>query len=378
MKYLPLFLFILLFGACSQLKLKAPERDQEHFVVAWNKSFDPPYDSGNLPIALGSPLIHEGIVYMGTWESEMGAYDVDNGRPLWVKRVPGIKNLKGKVFKQHRMGAPGTIYKDQLVYGSVSGQLYSRHYLTGNLSYQVDLGSPIESKPLVYKNRIIIHLRSHKLVCLDAETGKILWTYKRSVPFLTTVQRAGVPIGVGNKIIVGLADGFVAAFSIDDGLLLWERKLATRSKFIDVDAQALFFAGKIYVGSVAGDLSIIDHNTGQLIRSIPYSISRKPLPYKEGLLVITVDGKIALIDKQGNTIQEKDLGDFALTSLVLWKDKIIVATTGGNLLSLSPKDFQVEDRFEFGSKVSSLFGNLSVEDQKMAAFSSRYRLYVFR
>src|SRR5690606_9929908 len=117
----------------------------------------------------------------------------------------------------------------------VEGRVFARHYLTGQLKYAVDLGASVETEGAVYKGRILFQLRNHQIFALDALTGKILWGHKRSVPFMTTLQRASTPAFVDNKVIVGMADGVVVALSLDDGSLLWERKIGTAAKFVDVD-----------------------------------------------------------------------------------------------------------------------------------------------
>ena len=60
----PLVLFV---SSCSHMGAYGPVAEipkDVKFKPVWIKDLDPAYDSGNLPIALQSPLIHEGIVYI--------------------------------------------------------------------------------------------------------------------------------------------------------------------------------------------------------------------------------------------------------------------------------------------------------------------------
>ena len=75
-------LSILLFG-CSSFKLTKPEKKSDFFKNTWTKNLDDSYLSGNLPIGLGAPRIYQDIVYMGTLQGKMNAYDVESGRLLW-------------------------------------------------------------------------------------------------------------------------------------------------------------------------------------------------------------------------------------------------------------------------------------------------------
>src|SRR5690606_30965352 len=209
MKY---FLLLLIIAGCGSFKPKAPEKKSEFFKVAWAKNLDLDYVSGNLPIGLGAPRIFNDVVYMGSLKGVMSAFDLETGRTLWSQD------------EKTPLGGPVEFFKDHVAYGGLSGRLFVRHYLTGELKYAIDLGSPIESAPHFFNGRMLIYLRGHQIAHLDAETGKILWVYKRAVPVTTTLQRTTKPLVLGGKIIVGFADGFAGALSVDEGLLLWETK----------------------------------------------------------------------------------------------------------------------------------------------------------
>ena len=149
-------------AGCGHFKPEAPVKKDRLFKVAWNKNLDPEYISGNLPVSLGAPRIYQDIVYMGSTAGKMNAYDLETGRTLWT------------ADENTRLGAPVEFFKDHVAYGGLNGRLYVRHYMTGKLKYAIDLGAPIESAPVFYNDRLLLYLRGHQLVRLDAETGKIL------------------------------------------------------------------------------------------------------------------------------------------------------------------------------------------------------------
>ena len=219
-------LFILVMSSCSSLKEYAPKAevaDKAKLTPAWIKNLDPSYDSGNLPIGLQTPLVNEGIVYAGHNGGFMEAYELDNGRLVWSEK-------DGSTYH-----AGAVAYKDQVIYGTVQGRVISRHGILGTIKYSVDLGASVETRGTIYNGRIFFQLRNHQVFCLDVETGKIIWGYKRSVPYLTTLQRASTPVVYKDKLLVGFADGVFAALSIDEGILLYDTKLSTASKFVDVE-----------------------------------------------------------------------------------------------------------------------------------------------
>lgn len=359
----------LLISSCSTLKnleVEGVKEKESAFKVIWNKNQDPIHQTGNLPIALNSPLIHDGILYVGHNQGYMKAYQLDNGKEIWSEYDDGAYHSKP------------VAYKDWVIYGNAKGRIFARHSLTGKAEYIVDLDAAIETQGVVYKDRIIFHTRNHKIFCLDVNTGKILWSYKRSVPYLTTIQRASKPLVYKDKIYVGFADGQIGAFSLEEGVILWERRLSTGNKFVDVDSTPILFKSSILSGSINGDLVMIDPSSGQIQRRLPYKVSRAPIIYKGQLLVPTIFGDIAVLDKD---LIEKNLVNISkvpVSSIIPWKGGLAVSSVGGEILLLDEVTFKVKDNFQLGHAYSGVHGELDMSENYLAALSSRNRLYIFK
>jgi len=362
--------FGLISTSCSYLPAKYQPQgisdNKTNFQVIWTKNHDPVYETGNLPISLNSPVIHDGILYAGKNSGSMKAYQLDNGKLIWSKKDKGSYH------------AAPVVHGDYVIYGTDQGRVFSRHTLTGKAKFQVDLDSSIETQGVVGKGRIFFHTRNHKVYCMDVETGKILWAYRRSVPFFTTLQRASKPLVVNNRIYVGFADGTLAAFNIEDGVLVWEKKLSDGSKFVDVDSTPVWFKGSLYIGSMDGNLQQIHPQTGQLIRQLPIKISRAPLVHESRLIVGTRNGQVMSLDNNLAKGVSIHLTKGPISSIKLWKGNLAVGVVGKNLFFLDKKTLKIKETFSLGHSLSAIFGSLEVKEGVMAALSSRNRLYVFK
>ncbi|MBL6988317.1 MAG: PQQ-like beta-propeller repeat protein [Bacteriovoracaceae bacterium] len=350
----------------SKVGIKRPKVSNKQFKLAWSKNLEPDYRTGNLPIALNYPLVHRGIVYISQGNGHMSAYDLSNGRPIWSKDDGSSCH-----------GAP-VVYKDYIVYGTVQGRIYARHQVSGKIKYSVDVGSPIESEGTLYKGRVFFHLRNHKIFSLDVETGKILWAYKRSVPFLTTLQGVSIAKIYKGKLFVGFADGFVCALSVEDGRPLWERKLASASKFIDADLTPTFYDNKLFIGSKVEPIYILSPKTGNVISRLSHIVSLEPMFFKNRIIFGTTSGEIILTDTKYKTRMKKKISTSAISSIIEWKKKFAISTVTGEIFLVNPVNFTVEETFRFGADSSSLFGKLLVSGDNLIAYSSRNRLYVFK
>jgi outer membrane protein assembly factor BamB len=369
---LVVFLSAFIFSSCAQLKSYMPAREvtkSSALNPVWIKDMDPAYESGNLPIALQSPLIHEGIVYVGHNSGFMQAFELENGKPVWSEA------------DQSTYHASPIAYKDQIIYGTVQGRVISRHYTTGKIKYSVDLGASIETKGVVYQGRIFFQLRNHQVFCLDVETGKILWGYKRSISYLTTLQRASVPVVYKDKVFVGLADGTLVALSIEEGVMLYESKLTTASKFVDVDNVAFIFNDKVLVGAVGSPLCLIDPTTGKILKRADFIASRAPVVVAneagDQLLFGTPTGELILTDKNLNSLSKTKVSEGLITSIVPFKEGYAVSTTNGEILYVERRTYKILDKFSLGHSYSAVLGEMESRDNYLSVLSTRNRLYTF-
>lgn len=361
---------LLVLASCSSMKEKGywPQGEREKTKTlnpVWIKNLDPVYDTGNLPISLQSPLIHEGIVYAGHNSGYMQAYELDNGRLIWSER-------DGSAYH-----AGAVAYKDQVIYGTVQGRVNSRHGILGTMKYSVDLGASVETRGVIHQGKIYFQLRNHQVFCLDAETGKVIWAYKRSVPYLTTLQRASTPVVYKDKLLVGFADGTMAALSLEEGLLVFESKLSTASKFVDVDNAAFILNDKVYISSVGSPLSMLDVTTGKVLRSADFLASRPPLQREDQLLFGTANGEIVLTDKNINVLKTVKVSNGVITSLVPFKGYYAVSTSNGEVKLLDTKSLEPVETYILGHAYSAVFGELVSTGDHLGFITSRNRLTVF-
>ncbi|MCM2348443.1 MAG: PQQ-binding-like beta-propeller repeat protein [Bacteriovoracaceae bacterium] len=361
------YLFLLLLSvACGSFRPTAPEREIDFFKLQWAKNLDPDYVSGNLPIGLGAPRIFNDIVYMGSMSGVMSAYDVESGRVLWTAN------------DKTPLGGPVEFFNDHVAYGGQSGRFFVRHYLTGELKYAIDLGAPVESAPFFFNGHMIVYLRGHQIVHLDAETGKVLWVYKRAVPVTTTLQRTTKPLLIGNKIILGFADGYVGALSVEEGLLLWETKIVDQAKFIDVDLNPVLMGGAIVTGSPSGELKALNPDSGVISRSYGVSVMAHPVLKGEQIILGTNDGEVIIMSFAGEILKKAKISEQPVSAVGWWKEHLVAASFDGTIRAIDPLTLKVVDEFALGYDYSSVFSDLVIKDDFMAIYSSRNRLYLFR
>jgi outer membrane protein assembly factor BamB len=364
---LALILMISAIG-CARLEkwgVTAPERERKFFHVRWAKNYDSLYTPGNLPLTYGGVTTSEDIIYVGALDGRFQAIDTENGRILWEH------------LEVNPIAAPSLVFGEDVFYGTQGGRLIVRQRISGELKYAIDLGAPIESAPVQHAGRLIVYLRGHQIVCLDAATGKIIWNYRRAVPVTVTLQHTTRPLIVGDRVIIGFADGHAGALSLQEGTLLWEQKLVETQKFVDIDLNPILVDGLIVTGSPTGELKALDTNDGSIRRQYPTQSLSHPIVRGQSLIVGSVHGEITFLDFQGKVIKQAKITKSAINQIWWWKDHLVAATYDGDLLAIDPLNFAITDRFSLGHDQSAVFGDSAEAESGLGVLTSRNRLFYF-
>src|SRR3954447_19021740 len=114
-----------------------------------------------------------------------------------------------------------------------------------------------ESQPVVYKGVIYVTTGNDDVFAVSVATGKILWTYKSGISQkITTVccgwLNRGVAIGDG-RVYLGQLDGKVVALDQQTGKVLWTKHLVQWQLGQTITAAPIYIDGKIYIGVVGAE-----------------------------------------------------------------------------------------------------------------------------
>jgi outer membrane protein assembly factor BamB len=142
--------------------------------------------------------------------------------------------------------------------------------------------------PYYYEEKLYIADRKGRVVALDAETGKEIWTVK------TKAALSGGP-GVGSDVVLlGTSDAEVLALSASDGSLLWKADVSSEVLSVprvDID--------KVIVQTADGNITALALDSGEQLwihdRTVPVlSLRGTSTPAVESGLVIAgfANGKL--------------------------------------------------------------------------------------
>jgi outer membrane protein assembly factor BamB len=177
--------------------------------VRWRKRIGP---------SESSPLVANGVVYVGDWTGRVYALDERTGKTIWTfrtrNRIKGALTLAGRRLyvgsydhhlyalnarngrllwragSRERIRNRGTFYSTpaaaygRVYVGSTDGSVYSFGATSGKLRWVHGTGGYVYSSPAVWRKRVYVGSHSGRFYAFDAATGDVRWQFRANGPIL--------------------------------------------------------------------------------------------------------------------------------------------------------------------------------------------------
>ncbi len=194
-----------------------------------------------------SPVVSGGIVYMGSHDNNVYAFDAATGALLW-------NYTTGSYAVSTPAVSSGVVYV-----GSYDNNVYALDAATGALKWEFSTnGGPVSSSPAVSGGMVYVGSHNNSIepgnvYALDAATGILKWKYTTGGDVYSS------PAVSGGVVYVGSVDKNVYALDAATGVLKW--KYTTGGW---VDSSPAVSGGVVYVGSWDKNVYALDAATGAL------------------------------------------------------------------------------------------------------------------
>jgi outer membrane protein assembly factor BamB len=196
-----------------------------------------------------SPLVVDGVVYVGDWNGKVYAFNAATGSTRWTFATGGkvkdamayaggriyfgsydhhvyaVNARTGKLFwrasAQQRLGSRGTFYSTPAVaygrvyIGSTDGKVYSFGATSGKLRWSHGTGDYVYSSPAVWSARVFAGSYDGTMYAFNAATGDVLWKFNSHGAI------SGSPIVINDVLYFSTLKGRTYALDPRNGKLLW-------------------------------------------------------------------------------------------------------------------------------------------------------------
>jgi outer membrane protein assembly factor BamB len=131
----------------------------------------------------------------------------------------------------------------------------------------------------------------NQLLSIERDTGKILWRKGRGKPTGLTILGYGAPARARDRLVAVYSDGYVVAYALVDGEVLWERPLSlSEADFHDANATPVILGDTVFVASYSEGLYALSLATGAVVWNRPLPSVISLATSKQDLFVGSADG----------------------------------------------------------------------------------------
>ncbi len=210
-------------------------------------------------------------------------------------------DIKPSGINDYQIVRGGLAYFDgQLVSVDAYGQIFLIDALNGNKIWEVSIGFPILSPPLIYRNYIYFISSDNRIFCLSLEDGSVEWSFQTTSETRKNLFTAS-PVASENLLIVPFSNGDLISFIYDTGRPVWSESLSkvtmiSNFDIKDIAASPVIDENNIFALSSNGKLISVNLINGKRNWSTDLSGYRTPVISGNQIYVINNDGKLICID----------------------------------------------------------------------------------
>jgi len=262
----------------------------------------------------GSPIVHNGIVYIGSYDNNMYALHARTGEFIWKypteggvvsrpaaaegniyfgsedKRVHAVSARNGKIIWTYYTEGPVRssphLAEGHLFVGSDDGFLHAVSAGSGRGVWRTDAYAPIRSTPLVHNEAIYFGTEAGEFICLDFR-GAVKWRFKAKRAVTSS------PFIAQSFVYFTSLDSILYALEAKTGWVIWRYRMDKGSISTPCLAGDL-----IFTGSVDGNIYCINVHSAKEVWRFPteHQVTGSPIIYKDSLYCGSVDGNLYCLE----------------------------------------------------------------------------------
>jgi len=262
----------------------------------------------------GSPIVYNGVIYVGCYDNNLYALDAKSGEFLWKyateggitgrpavyddmifigsedQRMHAVSTNRGKLIWMYYTEGPirssPTISDGHLFFGSDDRRLHVVNMMNGRRAWREETAGPIWSRPFAINERIYFGCESGDFYCYDFR-GELKWRKK--------LKRAATSSPTHNDgiIYVGSKDWTMYALEAENGYQIWRFRMGgpTISSPIYAEDKLFFGCGdnNIYAINARNKREIWRYET-------EHQVTSSPIVKEDSLYCGSVDGGLYCLE----------------------------------------------------------------------------------
>jgi outer membrane protein assembly factor BamB len=301
-----------------------------------------------------TPLYHNDIVYIGSYDRNLYALDANSGRMIWKSPTEAGITTKPAIFEH------------SIFVGSEDHNLYALSDRTGAVDWKYTTGDAIRSSPRINNKVIYVGSDDGCMHAISATSGHLLWKAETSGSIRSTVYIDE------DRLYFGGEEGEFYCMEVS-GNIKWRNK-TKRS----ITSSAVVFQEEVIFSSLEGFLYALDKNSGWVIwrfRMQKGSIS-SPLIVKDYVYIGSADGYLYCVDtyRPVEKWKFKTEGQIA-GSPAVYENYIYFGSTDGYLYCLDSSNGRMVWKYQTNGPIT---GSPTLFSHMLYIGSIDHKLYAFK
>ncbi len=310
-----------------------------------------------------SPVVAGGTLYVMDADAVVHAFDAQNGAQKWRLATAGGKENRNAAF-----GGGVSVDGNRVFAANGLGEVIAIDAATGAEAWRVKPGGPLRGAPTVDGGNVYVLSQDNQMFALSQTDGAVIWQQSG------TLESQGVfgvaaPASAQGTVVVGYSSGELGAYRYENGRSLWSDTLSRStistsvSSLADIDAEPVIDQGRVYAVGQGGRMAAIELATGQRLWEQNVAGISTPWVAGEWLFLVTDDARLIAIARGTGKIrwisqlrawrdEEDKKGPVSWVGPVLAGDRLWLANSRGELVSVSPADGSVGSTIELDGPVS--------------------------
>lgn len=299
-----------------------------------------------------SPIVYKNIIYTVDNEGIVQARDSNKGSLIWKYKLE-------EEFKEDISFIGGlSASNDLLLISTGLGNIYALDYKNGKTKWKKNFLSQISAPPVIANNKIFVTTDDNQLLAIELTSGDNIWDHSGNIENLSII--GGVNPAIYNDIIyVTYSTGEIFALNENNGAIQWYENIGSDFSYndgtiTDIQSPPVFFEDHLYVSSFSGKFVSFKAIDGQRLWELNLSTINPITISGDYIYLLDTNNKLYCITKNDGGIvwvvqlkkRNKDDDDISWVGPLLTSHKLIVASSEGTIISISPYNGKVISIFK--------------------------------
>ena len=309
------------------------------------------------------PILANGRLYTMDAKTRVSAFDARSGQRQWsVELTPAEEKGEGHI-------SGGLAYDGGRVFVTTGfAEILALDAASGQVQWRRNIGEPMRAAPTARGNRVFVVTLTNQLLALNAVTGETLWSYS-AIEETTNLLGTASPAVESGVVVAAFSSGELVALRVENGRELWSDSLtvARRASSIAtlgaIRGRPVIDRGIVLAVSNSGLMVAVDLRSGRRIWEREIASVESPWVAGDFVFVLSSKAELAAVGRRNGRIYwvtalplwedpEDREGRINWTAPILAGDRLIVAGSTGEALSVSPYTGQILGAEEMPDKVS--------------------------